>query len=763
MDISALGRPFQPGMLYDCRSDSLIPAVTLWDLETLQRNVNVQSKHETEFKIYSSDSIEEKTSALDIVGSLKASVITGLMKLDGSAKYLNDIKRSKQQARVTLQYRTTTRFEQLTMSHLGRQNVTYPDVFDQGIATHVVTAVLYGAQAFFVFDQEIPSTENLQDIQGNLEGMIKNIPKIAIDGQASLKMTNEQKSNAQKFNCTFYGDFSLKNNPTTFQHAIDIYRTLPELLGPDGEHAVPMRVWLYPLNKLDCKAAQLVRDISIGLVNRSQSGLEQLNEAVMKCNDMMRDSVAVQFPEIGNRIKQFQNMCLEYKLVFQKTLARMLPSIRGGGEEEGLLVDILNNREQLPFSSQLLITWLENMEKEITMVRSCLDILKGIKIISSKNELHNEVLDPNCQYVLCFTCTLLHQEVSYLSTLSGYLKGLSTVHMINPSQIQDMEEEKSELWFNVPSMCKQIREQVRLFADFSNANKDHKKMKFIVASVSSQTCEGATIYLYEDGTKLTGDYHLPSKPVQPVLSKVTHESVTLVLQPPSCDAGEVLRFRVDYRTGKQEEWTSEETPGKEEIFTVINLQPCTQYDFRYGAVYKLGVSTPSDTVCISTPNPNMSADRTDNTANKRDCSDFGEINNPFHSSRWKEGANLGEEIYKKLKEWIPKRMGAAATLLMIASKLDEIKHTSSSTCAVGSSVAVVGGLTVFGALAAVVLTGHLPKPLVVAAATGTAAALSGSATAGIAQLVNNYQSSNQMNEAKQVMKLIHLVLKKYAS
>ncbi|XP_067865189.1 neoverrucotoxin subunit alpha-like [Heterodontus francisci] len=490
-------------------------AVTLWDLDALQKDVRVQSKHKTEINFYASETIEGKTSALDVDGSLKASIITGLMKLEGSAKYLNDTKKSKQQARVTLQYRTTTRFKQLTMSHLGRQNVTYPYVFDQGTATHVVTAVLYWAQAFFVFDQEVSSAESLRDIQGNLEGMIKIIPKIAIEGEASLKMTDEENTNVQKFSCTFYGDFSLENNPTTFQDAIKIYRNLPNLLGVNGEHAVPMRVWLYPLNKLDSKAAQLVRDISIGLVNHSQSVLEQLNETVWRCNDMMRDSP---FPKIRDKIKQFQNPCLQYKSVFQKTLESILPFIQGGGQEEGLLADILKNQDQSPFKSQALSTWLESMDKEIAVVGSYPNILKGIKIISSKNELDREILDPYYQSVVCFTFLSLHREEPYLSALSGHLKELITSHMKNPPKTQDMKEEKSELWFNKTSVCKQIREQARLFADFANANKNQKKTKFIVASVPSQACDGATIYRYEDGTEISNQYHLPSKLDRPTIA-----------------------------------------------------------------------------------------------------------------------------------------------------------------------------------------------------------------------------------------------------
>ncbi len=82
--------------------------------------------------------------------------------MKGSADYLNDKKSSKRQSRVTLQYQTTSRFEQLTMEHLGTGNVKHCNIFQEGSATHVVTALLYGAQAFFIFDREVSSNETIK-------------------------------------------------------------------------------------------------------------------------------------------------------------------------------------------------------------------------------------------------------------------------------------------------------------------------------------------------------------------------------------------------------------------------------------------------------------------------------------------------------------------------------------------------------------------------------------------------------------------------
>ncbi|KAG7477829.1 hypothetical protein MATL_G00073820 [Megalops atlanticus] len=342
-ELAALGRPFQLGMLYDCRRDMLIPGITLWDAEMLQKDINVRPQPNTDFNIITSDSTEEKAHALNVEASLEASFLGGLVSVKGSAQFLNDKKTSKRQSRITLHYRTTTRFEQLTMDHLGAGNVQHSNIFQEGSATHVVTAVLYGAQAFFVFDREITSSENQQEIQGSLQATIKKIPLISIEGQASLKLSEDEQQQTDKFNCKFHGDFALENNPVSFQDAIKVYSELPRLLGANGEKAVPMRVWLYPLKNLDSAAAQLVRQISVGLVRRSQRILDEMDDVNIQCQDLLKDNIAVQFPEIKAKICKFRDLCSEYKQVFQKYLCKLLPSIRGGGAGKTTLVNVMIN------------------------------------------------------------------------------------------------------------------------------------------------------------------------------------------------------------------------------------------------------------------------------------------------------------------------------------------------------------------------------------------------------------------------------------
>lgn len=611
----ALGRPFRLGMLYDCRSDQLIPGITLWNNETLQMDVGTKPQPKTEFQIITSDSIEKKASSLDVSASLKASFLGGLVEVNGSASYLNDKKASKKQERVSLQYSTTTIFEHLTMKHLGRENVSYPDVFDQGTATHVVTAVLYGAQAFFVFDCEYSSSESSQDIQGNLQMMIKKIPLIAIEGEGSLTMSDKDIENAEKFSCKFYGDFSLDSNPTTYQEAIKIYSTLPKLLGKRAEKAVPVKVWLYPLKQMDSKAAQVVRDISIQLVFDVQAVLEKMSEINMQCNDLLKHPAASTFPEIRSKVQQFQELCMQYTLTFQKQLAETLPSIRGGGKEECALVDILTSQRQSPFNFQSLSEFLDDKLQEMDFVNSYLTLLKDVRVIATESELNLIILNPNTEYVVAFTFTSLKDVEPFLSALKDWLHA-DFLKKANGSVAQSnvYQKEKAKQWVSQSNISKTTRKYVKAFQEFFILNKSKKATQFIVSSVSDQSNPGAFLYLYEAGDLLSTKFEPPSKPNPLLTNRITHNSVELALRPSEFGQEGIEMYAIEYRSTNEEHWTEMRTEQKIEAFTINGLKPNSEYEFRYYAECKPGLSAVSDikraakTLPTSPPGTPASAD-----------------------------------------------------------------------------------------------------------------------------------------------------------
>ncbi|XP_044224384.1 stonustoxin subunit alpha-like, partial [Thunnus albacares] len=603
MEVAALGRPFSLGMLYDCRKDSLIPGMTLWDLKDLKNDIQERPQCYNNFEIVASESIADKSSALNVKASLKASFCSGLIEVGGSAKYLNDSKTSKNQARVTLNYQATTKMKELSMNHLGRGNVKHPYVFDKGIATHVVTAILYGAQAFFVFDREVSDEESHQDIQGNMKVMIKKIPTITIDGKGSLKVKDEEKESVEKFSCKFHGDFLLKKTPTSFQDAVQVYQSLPQLLETNGENAVPMKVWLMPLVNLDSSAAKLVRQISISLVQESQSVLEDFTELEMRCNDALRTTTAQQFPQIGKKLKIFAEFCSEYKLEFQRNLAKKLPSIRGGGEEEAVLAGILKKRHSSPFNNTSLNKWMDCKEREIYTLLSLTNKMNNTKIVSSQSHLNREIL--SAEHAVCFVFTSLGSAEPYLSALSNYLKETPKPDDPQDPQTDDVEREQ---WYASKEVSDAMRKKAKLFSDFAEANKEKKNIKFLTVGLTNETQKGSSIYLYKDGFSVSESFELPSKPETVTAGDVTHNSVTLKICPPRFGAENISSYSVEYCVSGEDGWQQKPAPKAEEV-TVSGLTPNTEYMFRCRAVTSVGVGPAGEvsglikTLLIRSPSP----------------------------------------------------------------------------------------------------------------------------------------------------------------
>ncbi|XP_032090731.1 verrucotoxin subunit beta-like [Thamnophis elegans] len=584
LDIPALGRPFQLGMLYDCRKDALIPGVTLWDCSSPQKDPTIKPQPTTATKIIASDSIDDKASALDISASLKASFLGGLVEVGGSAEYLHDTKKSKKQARLTLQYKATTRYEHLTMSHLGIQNVSYPAIFEQGTATHVVIAILYGGQAFFVFDREVSPTEMVKDIEGNLKSTL--IKEISIG--AEVQLTEEEKANALKFRCKIHGDFSLERNLIPFQDAMKVYASLPKMLGK--EKAVPIRVWLSPLTRLDTRAAKMVREISVGLVFDAEKILEDLNEIEMQSNDLINDPIAETFPEIQRKIQNFKDLCRQHKQTFQKQLATVLPSIRGGELEEGTLVNILRSVNQMPFNSQRLREFLDTKKREIEIVRSYLTILSEIPVISSKKKLEEIVVHPQNVYVVSFVFTSLHEEEPFLLTLKDWLHE----RFLQQSSSTIPGVKKGLAWFENKETTRNACHTVKSMKDYFSINQPNEKVRFVVASLPDVDNPGASIYLYENGELVSKNFELPSKPLPLLISEMRHDSIRLRFQPAEYGRAAISSYLIWYKITGEENWKSERVEGTRKTFLLKNLAPNTEYQFKYTACCKLGLSETSD-------------------------------------------------------------------------------------------------------------------------------------------------------------------------
>ncbi|XP_067282124.1 cytolytic toxin-alpha-like [Pseudorasbora parva] len=587
IEVAALGRPLFPGMLYDSRKDTFIPGVTLWDRNSLREDLDTHQQHKTDFDFSSSDSLSSKARLLDVSASLKASFLGGLVEVGGSAKFLRDTKSSNKQSRVTMSYSETTRFDQLTMSHLGK--ITYPQVFEQKTATHVVTAVLYGAQAFMVFDRRFSEKSEKQKIEGELNVMVKKIPLFSIEGKGAVEMTDEDKQKAEKIACRFYGDVRLEQNPTTYMEALEVFKKLPNILKENPQNAVPIKVWLYPLSLLDPKAAQLEREITTRLVSNTEDIIEKLGDVERTYNDLSRKTMVNVFSDIKERLYLFKNSFNIYQTVLMKAVSRVLPAIRGGEKEEKSLEDILNIHYSSPFKAEMLNQWLDGVKSELDLLSSHTKILEGITTEDS-DRLNSILFDPDIDVVVCLTFTSLKYEDPYISTLKEFLKSDKFKELDGKRNMVSVASVRK--WFSDPAVISKMRENLSLFRSFSEVNNDEKRYRFIISAISNSSSPGSSIRLYEKG-KLTDTQFQPvSKPPPPEVKVVLKRSVSLKLQ--KSPTGETVQYRVEYRQVNEEQWHVINTP--DEVFTLTGLESGRQYLIRYRIVGKVGVSEASDTI-----------------------------------------------------------------------------------------------------------------------------------------------------------------------
>ncbi|KAI2648683.1 Stonustoxin subunit beta [Labeo rohita] len=595
IETAALGRPFQLGMLYDCRKDALIPGITLWDPEKLQQSIRTRPQINTNFKVTASDSIEDKSSLLNIDGSLKLSLLAGLVNVTGTAKYLNDTKTSFRQQRLTLHYHSTCRYEELTMNHLAAENIVHQDVFDNDTATHVVTAVLYGADACFVFDREVSADEEIKTVEGEAKVAFEKLKFISGDANINLKMNEAQKNAVQKFTCTFYGDFQLPSNPTTFEDTMKVFTDLPKLLGEKKELVVPLRVWLHPLDKLHSRASKLKKEISMDLIMTTESVIESLNTAEMKCSDLLKDSPASTFAEFHDKILQMKQNCNVYKLRLMKRLGSLLPNIRGDVMKETELNDLLQEHNKSPFRRSDLAEWLKERERESDVIKS---VLRQLKKAGAQEEVNLDLvlMDLEVENLVCYTFTSLDWKDVLIPKQISHL---------NPSTNGETDENcpdsEQKTWLS-PEIQKNMRSNLKIFKNLIDS-KDRKPAMFIVSSREMKNNPGSCILLYESECDEAVCFIPLSKPVCPVIEEVTENTVVLKV-PPSCP--DTVELRLLYKPKQDTVWTSKPVMKDQNTVTLTDLRAGTEFEIRCAAVGKLNYTTDSDVIRVTTEGRNRS-------------------------------------------------------------------------------------------------------------------------------------------------------------
>src|SRR4051794_6511132 len=103
----ALGQVVQIGALYDARRDSFIPLSLLKTTPPLS-SVIVTGDNTSDVEVSFTDTYEEKFNKMNLDPELGASFLSGLVHVDRSGGYLNDLRDTNNTIQASLHYNVST-------------------------------------------------------------------------------------------------------------------------------------------------------------------------------------------------------------------------------------------------------------------------------------------------------------------------------------------------------------------------------------------------------------------------------------------------------------------------------------------------------------------------------------------------------------------------------------------------------------------------------------------------------------------------------
>lgn len=582
--VPCFGQPFQLGMLYDCRSHQLVPGPTLWESDILKNAFVSRVSPQSRYEVFTSDSLEDKMAILGVDSNLKFSLMTGLVSPSGTGKFIEDQKSSKKQARVTLKYESTSKFEEISLAQVSKE--LHRDISTEMTATHFVSGIEYGTEAVFVFDRDVDEKEVYGDVESDLKFTIDSLSRVPVDEGDSVCTSEIDEEEVRKVRCTFYGNHSSFKSRMTFEDAVKVYKEHKKN-EESHEGEVPMKVWLHPLSTLDPNIERPVREISAQVTDELQSIMANFNVFETRLSDLLVSNVCSTFSGLKTQISRCGKAVSDYKKKLLKTLSSLLPVVRGGDEEEGKLSDVLEKVSSSPFQQVYLSSWISGKEKEMKLLSTYLEYFKNIQLVLSLEDLDSVINSLEYDRVVCFSLKTDGNQDDLVEQMYAFLR----------TGDWTQEHLGAQPWYENPKITNDIKSKARNFRGLLKANENDGSAKFIFTNVHKSTGENVVgIQLYEDGHPT--DFDPPGKPEKPRATEKSDSSITLGWKESPHGISSIQKYTVHFQPAASDtsrEWTSVQTAGPERVVTVVGLDAKTAYLFKVNSECKAGMSAISDT------------------------------------------------------------------------------------------------------------------------------------------------------------------------
>jgi len=369
LEVATLGRAAVLGGLYSTYSEKILPSLSLWDQPTIDTNTNIDWIPSASMDFVLGESQEDAYKNLGVHAALSVSLSGGLIKGSGSATYLDIKKDQANRAQVRMSYLSQTRSESLSSCLTGRRAPRCPQesLKEPYSPTHVITQIIYGGNAHFVFEQEVKDNEDKLDIQGQLEVTI-NLEFTKIHGSAKFSDTQNSSDFSESLKIQMFSDFIVENQPTTVNETIALYQSISSYLGSEENmynESVPMKMVLVPIKQFCPEINTTQEEVDQYAFDEAISIYDTLTESSDKVSILLGSYAAQYNLNIKDLLLDFQNQLNNYMLSFGENITTIIPLVRSDPNNLPQLIDLISAHQASCFKDENLYSYLSNRSREV--------------------------------------------------------------------------------------------------------------------------------------------------------------------------------------------------------------------------------------------------------------------------------------------------------------------------------------------------------------------------------------------------------------
>lgn len=352
-----LGHTVRLGELFDERTNQFL-GVQLYKEDSIKYYFTIADVNRTDLSLSLSDSVMSKASILDIDPSLSLDVLTGLVKVKGSASYLKDSKSNSHVRSWAMALKMQTEERRLLFAENGLGHNILGPVQDtyiaDGLATHFVSSVIYGGNVIIRMAESSGEAVE-EDLTRELDLHLNNLKSpVSLTGETAADTKEDFSNLDNKFDLEVYADIELDEVPVNAKDVLDIVPHAADLIrgGPprlskhNPQEGARNDVAAANLEPKDRPIRGVPVFVTLQPIPKKLQYVAQGDLAVFRLKQMVADEALAVFSkleDLRNRFATLIDSMATYKKIIPKLAERALASVNVFTEDHLRLLRMLGH------------------------------------------------------------------------------------------------------------------------------------------------------------------------------------------------------------------------------------------------------------------------------------------------------------------------------------------------------------------------------------------------------------------------------------